>query len=150
MFLFVQTKKKSLIFHKKTCLAIIVVVISSLILVNPINPLDAQPTPKPTPAPQGFTMNQYGMVNWVTIYSGTDGKACVASVAIENTQSNWVVSAADQSICDLFGKAKEGNKRVFMLGDRMQVASLPPIVRSSENIPANYCCLFKIVFLRMQ
>jgi hypothetical protein len=113
-------------------------------------PVNAQPTPKPTPAPQGFTMNQYGMVNWVTIYSSSDGKACVASVAIENTQSSWIVSAADQSICDLFGKAKEGGKRIFMLGDRMPVASLPLTVRTYENIPANYCCLFKIVFLRMQ
>lgn len=45
--------------------------------------VNAQPTPKPVAASQGLTMNQYGMVNWATIYSSSDGKACVASVAIE-------------------------------------------------------------------
>jgi hypothetical protein len=115
-----------------------------------VKPVDAQPKSKPTPAPKGFTMNQYGTVNWVTAYSSSDGKACIASVAIQNTQSNWFVSAADQSICDLFGKAKEGDKRIFMLGERMPVEDLPLAIRNFERIPADYCCLFKIVYLRMQ
>lgn len=138
-----------LINHRKTCFVIVLIALYSLMVSNLVNPVNAQPTPKPT---QGFTMNQYGRVNWVAVYSSSDGKACIASVAIENTQSSWIVSAADQSICDLFGKAKEGGKRIFMLGDRdekMTVASLPPAVRTFEQIPANYCCFFKIAYLRM-
>jgi hypothetical protein len=85
--------------------------------------VNAQPKSKPTPAPKGLPMSQYGTVNWVTAYSSSDGKACIASVAIQvSPGSNWFVSAADQSICDLFGKAKEGDKRIFMLGERMPVA----------------------------
>ena len=145
-----QMKRELLKFHKKTYTSLLLISVCSLIIVDLVKPVNAQPTPKPTPTPQAFTMNQYGMVNWVTAYSSSDGKACIASVAIDNTQSNWFVSAADQSICDLFGKAKEGGKKIFMLGDRMPVANLPLTVRNYERIPADYCCLFKIVYLRMQ
>jgi hypothetical protein len=134
----------------KTCTSLLLISVCSLIIVDLVKPVDAQPKSKPTPAPKGFTMNQYGKVNWVTAYSSSDGKACIASVAIQNTQSNWFVSAADQSICDLFGKAKEGDKRIFMLGERMPVEDLPLAIRNFERIPADYCCLFKIVYLRMQ
>lgn len=137
-------------FPIKTCTSLLLISVCSLIIVDLVKPVDAQPKSKPTPAPKGFTMNQYGTVNWVTAYSSSDGKACIASVAIQNTQSNWFVSAADQSICDLFGKAKEGDKRIFMLGERMPVEDLPLAIRNFERIPADYCCLFKIVYLRMQ
>lgn len=137
-------------FPIKTCTSLLLISVCSLIIVDLVKPVDAQSKSKPTPAPKGFTMNQYGTVNWVTAYSSSDGKACIASVAIQNTQSNWFVSAADQSICDLFGKAKEGDKRIFMLGERMPIEDLPLAIRNFERIPADYCCLFKIVYLRMQ
>jgi hypothetical protein len=149
-FLSMQMKRKLLKFHKNTYTILLLISLCSLIILDLVKPVNAQPTPKPTPAPKGFTMNQYGTVNWVAAYSYSDGKACIASVAIANTKSNWFVSAADQSICDLFGKAKEGDKRIFMLGERMRVADLPLAVRNYERIPADYCCLFKIAYLRIQ
>jgi hypothetical protein len=36
------------------------------------------------------------------------------------------------------------------LGERMPVADLPLDIRNYERIPADYCCLFKIFYLRMQ
>jgi hypothetical protein len=146
-----QMKRKLLKFHKNTCTILLLISLCSLLIVDLVKPVNAQPKSKPTPAPKGLPMNQYGTVNWVTAYSSSDGKACIASVAIEvSPGSNWFVSAADQSICDLFGKAKEGGNKIFMLGERMPVADLPLDIRKYERIPADYCCLFKIFYLRMQ
>lgn len=109
----------------------VLLVAASLIGISSIY----QPTDVVTQSRSDLTISDIGTVEGVWIYASSDGKACLAIVAVPNTREyfKWVVLLApDESICDLFGKAKEGQdedeneRRLMFEGNWTDYSDLPP------------------------
>jgi hypothetical protein len=92
-----------------------------------------QPTDVVTQSRSDLTIDDVGTVLGVWAYASSDGKACVAVLAVPNIRVHFklvFLVAPDESICDLFGKAKisedEDERRLMFAGNWTDYSALPP------------------------
>jgi hypothetical protein len=114
-------------------------------------------TPKPQPQVQKVIKGVIGGVQSVQVYASSDGKVCLAEVALPSNRPNNLgvrpggvieLLAPDESMCVLFGQSKIGKTQIMFRVEKLtSLDAIPPTLR--EDFPPDYPYVYRVHQLRM-
>jgi hypothetical protein len=114
-------------------------------------------TPQPQPQVQKVIKGVIGSVQSVQVYASSDGKVCLAEVALPSNRPNNLgarpggvieLLAPDESMCVLFGQSKIGKTQIMFRVEKLtSLDSIPPTLR--EDFPPDYPYVYRVHQLRM-
>jgi hypothetical protein len=114
-------------------------------------------TPQPQPQVQKVIKGVIGSVQSVQVYASSDGKVCLAEVALPGNRPNNLgvrpggvieLLAPDESMCVLFGQSKIGKTQIIFRVEKLtSLDAIPPTLR--EDFPPDYPNVYRVHQLRM-
>src|SRR5918993_1848398 len=114
-------------------------------------------TPQPQPQVQKVIKGVIGSVQSVQVYASSDGKVCLAEVALPSNRPNNLgarpggvieLLAPDESMCVLFGQSKIGKTQIIFRVEKLTSLDAIPLTLR-EDFPPDNPYVYRVHQLRM-